>query len=53
MSANSVIVVTGGASGIGAACVKHFVRRGDTVVVIDLPGAWKPERMGEIGRAHV
>jgi NAD(P)-dependent dehydrogenase (short-subunit alcohol dehydrogenase family) len=46
MSASSVIVVTGGASGIGAACVKHFVRRGDTVVVIDLPGAWKPERMG-------
>lgn len=46
MSSSSVIVVTGGASGIGAACVKHFVRRGDTVVVIDLPGAWKPERMG-------
>jgi NAD(P)-dependent dehydrogenase (short-subunit alcohol dehydrogenase family) len=46
MSAPRVIVVTGGASGIGAACVKHLVARGDTVVVIDLPGAWKPERMG-------
>ena len=46
MTASRVIVVTGGASGIGAACVKHLVHRGDTVVVIDLPGAWITERMG-------
>lgn len=32
-------VVTGGASGIGAACVEHLLARGDRVVVIDLPGA--------------
>ena len=36
-----VSVVTGGASGIGAACVKHLAQLGDDVVVLDLPGAWQ------------
>lgn len=31
-------VVTGGASGIGLACVRRLLARGDAVVVIDLPG---------------
>ena len=39
-------VVTGGSSGIGAACVRHLVQRGDRVVVIDLPGTWNPNKMG-------
>jgi NAD(P)-dependent dehydrogenase (short-subunit alcohol dehydrogenase family) len=43
---HGVTVVTGGASGIGAACVKHLVKRGDKVVVVDLPGAWHPAKMG-------
>ncbi len=39
--AKRVSVVTGGASGIGAACVKHLAQLGDDVVVLDLPGAWE------------
>lgn len=35
----SVSVVTGGASGIGAACVRLLADRGDTVVIIDLDRA--------------
>ncbi len=46
MNTSGISVVTGGASGIGAACVKHLVKRGDKVVVVDLPGAWKPAKMG-------
>ncbi len=34
-----VAVVTGGASGIGAACCRRFVREGARVVVADLDGA--------------
>ena len=37
MSKKPLTVVTGGASGIGAACVRHHVKRGDTVIVLDLP----------------
>lgn len=47
MSKKTVTVVTGGASGIGAACVQHHVKRGDEVIVLDLPGTWsdaKPKR---------
>ena len=46
MKQSELCVVTGGASGIGAACVQHLVRRGDRVVVIDLPGAWNPAKIG-------
>lgn len=46
MKANRVSVVTGGSSGIGAACVKHLVARGDHVVVLDLPGTWHADRAG-------
>ena len=38
------VVVTGGASGIGAAVVDEFLNQGCNVVVSDL---------AEIGRAHV
>ena len=33
---NAVTIVTGAASGIGAACVRRLVERGDTVVGVDL-----------------
>jgi NAD(P)-dependent dehydrogenase (short-subunit alcohol dehydrogenase family) len=46
MKAVGISVVTGGASGIGAACVQHLVQRGDQVVVVDMPGAWQPDKTG-------
>lgn len=39
MKTNSVTLVTGGASGIGAACVKHLIEIGHQVVVMDLANA--------------
>jgi NAD(P)-dependent dehydrogenase (short-subunit alcohol dehydrogenase family) len=46
MKQSELCVVTGGASGIGAACVRHLVQRGDRVVVVDLPGAWDQAKIG-------
>ncbi len=37
MKTTSVTLVTGGASGIGAACVKYLIDKGHQVVVMDLP----------------
>lgn len=37
MSTTQLAVVTGGASGIGLACARHLMQRGDRVVVLDLP----------------
>jgi len=39
MNNKPLTVVTGGASGIGAACVRHHVKRGETVIVLDLASA--------------
>lgn len=44
-------VITGGASGIGAACVRHHVQRGDTVIVLDLASAWSEQKANALG-AH-
>ena len=49
MSKKTVTVVTGGASGIGAACVQHHVKRGDDVIVLDLPGTWSEAKTKETG----
>lgn len=38
-------VVTGGASGIGLACVERLLTRGDRVVVVDLPTAQLPQSL--------
>jgi NAD(P)-dependent dehydrogenase (short-subunit alcohol dehydrogenase family) len=46
MTTRELSLVTGGASGIGAACVRRLTQRGDRVVVIDLPGAWDAAKMG-------
>ncbi len=52
MSKKTVTVVTGGASGIGAACVKHHVQRGDEVIVLDLPGTWSDAKTKEINPSY-
>ena len=44
METKTLTVVTGGASGIGAACVRHHVKRGDTVIVLDLASAWSDQK---------
>lgn len=43
MSVGVLSVVTGGASGIGLACVQHLLARGDVVVAVDLPGKWNDD----------
>ena len=49
MTTSFTTVVTGGSSGIGAACVEHLARRGDQVVVLDLPGTWSDAAMRAMG----
>ena len=49
MTASFTTVVTGGSSGIGAACVEHLARRGDQVIVLDLPGTWSDEALRAMG----
>ncbi|WP_244928948.1 SDR family oxidoreductase [Nocardioides sp. W7] len=49
--AGKVVVVTGGASGIGRACVERFVEEGCTTVVADLqrePGAAVARELGDL-----
>lgn len=51
MKTTSVTLVTGGASGIGAACVKNLINIGHQVVVMDLPDPFSvhPQALGFIG----
>ena len=49
METKTLTVVTGGASGIGAACVRHHVKRGDTVIVLDLASAWSDQKASSMG----
>jgi len=49
MSNPVISVVTGGSSGIGAACVRHLAKRGDQVIVLDLPGTWTEQKLRELG----
>lgn len=44
-----ISVVTGGSSGIGAACVKHLAKRGDHVILLDLAGTWSEESLQASG----
>lgn len=49
MNRPNITVVTGGASGIGAACVRHLAQRGDQVVSLDLAGTWSDASMRKLG----
>ena len=46
---DKVTIVTGGASGIGAACAREFARRGAKVVVTDVNGEGARAVADEIG----
>lgn len=43
MTHRPISIVTGGASGIGLACVHNLLARGDQVIVLDLPNTWNTE----------
>ncbi|MGY6644959.1 MAG: SDR family NAD(P)-dependent oxidoreductase [Salinarimonas sp.] len=49
MKADDITVVTGGASGIGAACCQLLAARGGKVVVLDRDGDAAKDLAGEIG----
>ena len=49
MNKPAITVVTGGSSGIGAACVDHLAKRGDHVILLDLPGTWSATGLKERG----
>ncbi len=46
---NKVVVVTGGASGIGEACVREFAARGAAVAVVDCDAKRGEEKIREMG----
>lgn len=50
---NIVVLVTGGASGLGGATAEHFVERGHPVVVIDLDAAKCAEMAERLGSRGV
>ena len=45
---NTTAIVTGGASGLGAATAARFAQRGARVVVLDLPEAVRQATLGEV-----
>jgi NAD(P)-dependent dehydrogenase (short-subunit alcohol dehydrogenase family) len=48
-----VVVVTGGAHGIGAAVAERFARAGDTIVIADKDGNGAEALAGRLGREHM
>jgi NAD(P)-dependent dehydrogenase (short-subunit alcohol dehydrogenase family) len=48
LSENDVVLVTGGASGLGAATVRAAVERGASAVIVDLPGSDGPALATEL-----
>jgi len=46
---HDVVLVTGGASGLGAATVRAAAARGVSAVIVDLPGSPGPEFAAELG----
>ncbi|GAB3349453.1 SDR family oxidoreductase [Arachidicoccus ginsenosidivorans] len=50
---DKVIVITGGASGIGYACVKAYIKAGAQVVVLDIQQGAMDRLIAEIGPDHL
>jgi NAD(P)-dependent dehydrogenase (short-subunit alcohol dehydrogenase family) len=46
---NDVVLVTGGASGLGAATVRRVVAQGASALILDLPSSWGSELASELG----
>jgi NAD(P)-dependent dehydrogenase (short-subunit alcohol dehydrogenase family) len=53
MSRNRTAIVTGGASGIGAACVRRFLKDGISVVALDLNEELLNKMQGEIANPNL
>ncbi|MFV0375010.1 SDR family NAD(P)-dependent oxidoreductase [Microbacterium sp.] len=53
MGEDGAILVTGAATGIGAACARLFVERGARVVLADLPGSVVADTAAALGAPHV
>ena len=49
LSANDVVLVTGGASGLGAATVQSVVERGASALILDLPSSAGDDLAAELG----
>jgi NAD(P)-dependent dehydrogenase (short-subunit alcohol dehydrogenase family) len=49
LSANDVVLVTGGASGLGAATVQAVVERGASALILDLPSSAGDDLAAELG----
>ena len=47
-----VVLVTGGASGLGAATVRSVVAAGASALIVDLPGSSASELAAELGRVR-
>ncbi|XP_055335222.1 3-hydroxyacyl-CoA dehydrogenase type-2-like [Paramacrobiotus metropolitanus] len=45
-----VVLVTGGASGLGSACISRFARQGAKVVIADLPSSKGQEQAATLGK---
>ncbi|PDT35833.1 MULTISPECIES: SDR family oxidoreductase [Sinorhizobium] len=52
-SGERIVLVTGGANGIGAAVVRRFAANGDTVVIADREGAAAAKLAGFLGGKHM
>ncbi|WP_018097475.1 SDR family oxidoreductase [Sinorhizobium meliloti] len=52
-SGERIVLVTGGANGIGAAVVRRFAANGDTVVIADREGAVAAKLAGFLGGKHM
>jgi NAD(P)-dependent dehydrogenase (short-subunit alcohol dehydrogenase family) len=50
---SDVVLVTGGASGLGAATVRAVVAEGSSALIVDLPSSQGPELAAELGEERV